>query len=1037
MKAGLLRKLGAHYIVGMMLATRLIGSVGGTLTIYYVAVTLRLAPEISAHFYVLAALVVLLAVVATSLLALWETRCLRGVLRDLGRGCVVDLPRALEAGREAVRFCGRHHLHEAVLVPLVTTVPVCALMYWWDRVGTEVLVHISIATFLGISTSLLLSFFAIDRWMRPVIQYLLDEGVPIAYAQLPESKLQLRVIVCFGVIITDTAVMIGALANERALDIVRNPRSQAETVADLQRHIVYIFIAAVLIGVGLSIVLARSVAVRVAELVKAMKRVEQGRLSERLHPTGNDELDILARQFNVMVEQLDQNDQTIRDLNTGLERKVKRRTRQLSRSRRSLKRSLDKLTEYDRLKTEFFSNVSHELRTPLTMILGPVDRLLNRDADSIPPETKTLLEMVRLNGYRLLDLINRLLDFSKLEAGQMKLQLGSVNLNGLVQTLITAAAPFARERGICLIADCDPQLGEFGADQDKVDTIIGNLISNAIKFTPAGGSIRVETLAADDRVWVSITDTGIGIDETQCDRIFERFVQVDGSASREFSGTGLGLSLVKGLVELHGGQIYLKSELGKGSKFWFDLPLLSVSESPASRTSEAPHKIAKRFADLDTFAQEPAAHLTSEQAPSSAGRTILVVDDTTEMRVLLGEILRDEYRVLFAHDGQEGLELARREYPDLIISDVMMPRMDGQEFCRQIKEEPATAHIPFVMLTAKAELAMKIGGLNSGADDYLTKPFNEKELKARVRSLLKLRGLYQDLDHRNRELKTAYSELRSMQNVLVQSEKMSSLGQLIAGLAHEINNSINAVYNGIKPLSLSAKRLEQLITNAHNAPDTKGQAAPRPEVEQLFQKIFSLARVIETGATRTARIIGDLKTFSHPGNEDFRVFDLHESLDMCLNLLSNVTRDRVEVHRNYGQIGRIHGPSGQLNQVFMNVLNNAQQAIDGEGEIFLATWQDGDRVCVSVRDTGCGIPEEIRDKIFDPFFTTKEPGVGTGLGLSLSFGLISKLGGSIQCQSTVGKGTEFIVTFPCIAEAPSEDKNDQFEPSLAVQRTAV
>ena len=180
--------------------------------------------------------------------------------------------------------------------------------------------------------------------------------------------------------------------------------------------------------------------------------------------------------------------------------------------------------------------------------------------------------------------------------------------------------------------------------------------------------------------------------------------------------------------------------------------------------------------------------------------------------------------------------MARREYPDLIISDVMMPRMDGQEFCRRIKEEPATAHIPFVMLTAKAELAMKIGGLNSGADDYLTKPFNEKELKARVRSLLKLRGLHQDLDHRNRELKTAYNELRSMQNDLVQSEKMSSLGQLIAGLAHEINNSINAVYNGIKPLSLSTQRLEQLITSATTRRTRKTRRRRDPRWSSSFRR---------------------------------------------------------------------------------------------------------------------------------------------------------------------------------------------------------
>ncbi len=1030
MNAEMLRRIGAHYILVMMLVTRLIGSVGGTFTIYYVSVTLRLPPEVARDFFVAAGLAVVLAVASTSLLALWETRCLRGVLDDLAKGDAVALPRAMAAGREAVRFCGRHHLHEALLVPLVTTVPVCAYMYWRHAVSGEVLVHICIATFLGISASLLLSFFSIDRWMQPVIQYLLDEGVPIPYAQLPESKLQFRVIVCFGLIITDTAVMIGALAQQRALDIIREPALRDAAVHDLRRHIAYIFVVAVLIGIGMSVVLARSVAVRAAALVRAMKRVEQGHFSERLQPTGNDELDVLARQFNIMTEQLNQNDHTIRDLNMGLEKKVKRRTRQLTLSRRKLKRSLDRLVEHDRMKTEFFSNVSHELRTPLTMILTPVDRLLDRG--SLAPDAAAMLEMVRLNGYRLLDLINRLLDFSKLEAGQMKLQVGPVDVNGLVQKLVTAATPLALQRSVELHVDCDQAIGEFGADSEKVETVIANLISNAMKFTPRGGRIEVETHAAPDRVWISVTDTGIGIDDSQRDRIFHRFVQVDGSSSREFSGTGLGLSLAQGLVQLHGGEIHVSSTLGKGSRFWFDLPYREVPaiETLPARSPPASESTARRFAELEEYSDEREAEaMIRSNAPPQ--QTVLVADDSPDMRTLLYELLRDEYRVLLARDGQEGLDLARREHPDLILSDVMMPRMDGQEFCRQIKTDAECAHIPFVMLTAKAELAMKIEGLNCGADDYLTKPFSDKELKARVRSLIRLRGLHHDLTRQHRELETAYHELRALQARLVQSEKMSSLGQLIAGLAHEINNSINAVYNGIKPLSSSTRRLEHAINEAIASSSLPQTDAVKNEVQPLFQKISTLARVIEAGASRTARIIGDLKTFSHPGNEDYSVFDLHEALDMCLNLLGGALRDRVEVHRQYGKVGRVFGPAGQLNQVFMNVLNNAQQAIDGYGDIFIATSQQGDLVTVAIRDTGGGIPESIKTKICDPFFTTKDPGVGTGLGLSLSYSLLARLGGSIEFDSVVGRGTEFRITFPCMA-ARSDGAEREQQPVQAI-----
>jgi signal transduction histidine kinase len=1034
MTSRLLERFASHYILVMMCVTRVIAFVIGGLCVYYVNFTfnLSLSQHTQRHFEIAAGIVVPAAAVLTVLLALWETRQLRQVLAILKVGKPVDLPLAVAAGRQAVLFPGRHALHEALIDPFITILPLCVILHLVDDAPALVMVQVGLAGFMGITALIMTTYFISEHWLRPVIQHLLDEGLPIPYTRLPESRLQLKMTICFGLTTAITGLMIGALANQRAMDIISHPERQGETVASLREHTLLIMGFAILLGLFLSRLLSNSIASRAQLMLEAMRHVQQGRLCERLRPTGNDELDILARQFNVMVEQLDENDRTIRDLNTGLEKKVRRRTRQLSKSRRTLKRSLDKLTEYDRLKTEFFSNVSHELRTPLTMILAPVDRLLVRNAGGLGPDAAKMLEMVRLNGYRLLDLINRLLDFSKLEAGQMKLVVGRVDLGGLVDKLIQAATPLAEQRGIELVVDCDPQLRPFGADEEKVDTVISNLLSNAIKFTPNGGSIRVETHLADDRAWVAISDTGIGIDESQRERVFERFVQVDGSSSREFSGTGLGLSLVKGLVELHGGGIHLQSELGKGSRFSFDLPLRPLPEAIAVEQADAGQRIGKPFADLDTFA-EPSAAEEEADARVAAGpfaRTILVVDDTTEMRVLLGDMLREHYVVLYGRDGREGLEVARREHPDLIISDVMMPHVDGQEFCRRIKEDAATAHIPFVMLTAKADLAMKIGGLNCGADDYLTKPFDENELKARVRSLLRLRGMHQDLDSRNRELRTAYNDLHALQSQLVQAEKMSSLGQLIAGLAHEINNSINAVYNGIRPLSSTVQRLEQMFAAAEGASGNHQALPENAEIEAAFKKIFLLARVIEAGASRTARIIGDLKTFSHPGNEGFQVFDLHESLDMCVNLLSSTLRDRIEVVRDYEQIGRVYGPAGQLNQVFMNLLNNAQQAIDGAGTITITTRQEGDSIRVAVRDTGCGMRAEVREKIFDPFFTTKEPGVGTGLGLSLSYGLISRLGGKIDCRSAPGEGTEFVVEFPCVAEAPADAESEPHEAEL-------
>lgn len=1009
----LLRRFNSNYILVLMLATRVVGSIGGGLTIYYVSLGAPLPPEMRTHFDVFATLSIGLAVLSTILLAQFETRNLRAALDGLAAGVPIPDAVARQAGREAVQFASRHHRHEAFLVPLVTVVPVCGLLRLLDNAPLDVLVQIVIAAFLGISVSLLCTFFVIERCMVPVVHLLRDNDVEIAFDELPPSHMHMRMNLSFGLIILVTALMIGAVATQRAMDIVRNPERQNHAVTSLREHTICIMLAAVTFGLIYSRMLAHSITSRTGNLLAAMKRVQGGSLSERVWPTGNDEIDILARQFNAMVEQLDRNDQTIRDLNANLEQKVHRRTRQLSKSKQSLQKSLRQLQEHDQLKTQFFSNVSHELRTPLTMILSPVEWILETQGERLPPDVTSLMRITRINGKRLLKLINQLLDFSKLEAGHAELKLTTLDLNGLVQELVTAAQPLSQERGLELRVVPDASLPPFGADEEKIDTIISNLLSNAIKFTPQGGTVEIRTLRTGDSVEVSVTDTGIGLDESDCEKVFERFVQIDGSASREFSGTGLGLALSKELVELHGGTIHAEGRPGAGSRFWFTLPLREAPHDSADAVSLRDSSVsATRYADLAQCDVELPVQPRRELADDVP--TVLVVDDTAEVRMLLGTLLSDEYRVLYAADGREGFEVARRERPDLILSDAMMPNVDGYEFCRRVKETPDLVQIPFVMLTAKAELSMKIDGLNWGVDDYLTKPFDSEELKARVRSLLRLRVLHHQLDQRNRELERTLNELRDAQVQLIHSEKMNSLGQLVAGLAHEINNSINAVYNGIHPLHKRTKRLQTLVDEAliqadPSAPD-KSQ---RREIETAFAKISQLADVIENGATRTARIVSDLKTFSHPGAGSIETFDLNQALEMCLNLMWSQIKHQITVHKDYGEVGTIHGPAGQLNQVFMNILSNAQQAIRERGDIWLATNRVDEQVTISIRDNGCGIPDDVKSRIFDPFFTTKPPGVGTGLGLSISYRIITNLGGTLECRSESGNGTEFLITLPC------------------------
>lgn len=1034
-------RLGAHYILVMLLSTRVLASLGGVLSVYYVTLMLSFTPQVERDFLIVSGGFVSAGIVLSTLLGMRYTRHTRRVLGCLGRGEPIGRELAAKAGPEIVLFPARQCVREGLLDPLAIVLPICATMWYVDHLALTEVLQTGVAGVLGIVAVLLIAFFMEERWLAPLVLYMIERGVYIDFESLPAGRLHVRLNVCVGGAVVLTAVMIGGLANQRAIDIINHPRDQAAAVANLRRHTVLISLAAVVTGLVLSRLLASSIASRARLMVEAMKRVEQGSLRESLPAVTTDEIDTLARQFNVMVRRLATSDHTIRDLNTNLETKVRTRTRQLSKSRRSLKRSLKKMREYDRLKTEFFSNISHELRTPLTMILAPVERILDRQRDQLPTAAAGMLDMVRVNAARLLELINKLLDFSKLEAGRTRLERSALDINALVGELAGAARPLAEQRGIVLAVEMDPHLPSCAADKEKLDIVVSNLLSNAIKFTPTDGTVTVATRSVEGRAEVSVSDTGIGIRREDFERIFDRFVQVDGSSSREFSGTGLGLSLAKEFIELHGGQIHVESEPGRGTRFWFELPLAAADEpspvpaptetaigdsantarsengaqSVSSTIEKGPVALASRrtrFADLDACPVAEQATPENALPPVSDVSTVLVVDDTADMRVLLGELLRDHYRVLFARDGAEGMELAERHLPDLILSDVMMPRVDGQEFCRRVRASAVTRQIPFVLLTARAETAMKVHGLECGADDYLTKPFDEEELRARVRSLLKLRQLHRDLDRRNRELETAYRELQSMQGQLVHAEKMSSLGQLVAGLAHEINNSINAVYNGIWPMAESTQRLQGALAPVLAGETLTCGPAKRDEIDALFRRILALSTVIENGATRTARIIADLKTFSHPGNQDFDDFDLHETLDMCLNLLFSQVKHRIKLDRDYGDMKTIRGPHGHLNQVFMNLLNNAQQAIVGEGRILVTTRRLGEMISVSIRDDGPGITAEVRKRIFDPFFTTKEPGEGTGLGLSISYGIISELGGAIECRSEPGEGAEFIVTFP-------------------------
>ena len=424
-----------------------------------------------------------------------------------------------------------------------------------------------------------------------------------------------------------------------------------------------------------------------------------------------------------------------------LEETVRRRTRDLRARSDELEAANDRLAEHDRLKTRFFSNVSHELRTPLTLIMGPLEGVLSHP--ELPTPVRDQLRSVLRNARRLLWRINQLLDLTRLDAGGTQLALVRLDAVTFVHRRVAAFESLAERRRIQLdfVPDAAQLLAVF--DPDRVEQIVFNLLSNALKFTGPGGKVRVSVHRRESPepiLELRVQDTGCGIPTHQLDRLFDRFFQVESDGEQEARGTGIGLALVRELVEMHGGSIDVESEQGLGSTFIVRLPLDVAGEV---RTGEQEEVSTRRdLAAATVEVAEPVSSgawgpATDEYEPARPTRpTVVLVDDNAEVLSFLRSVLAADYILHPASDGLEGVELVRRVQPHLVISDVMMPRVDGYELCRRLKADPDTREIPVILLTAKASPEMTVEGLECGADDYLSKPFDRAELKARVRNLV-------------------------------------------------------------------------------------------------------------------------------------------------------------------------------------------------------------------------------------------------------------------------------------------------------------
>jgi signal transduction histidine kinase/ligand-binding sensor domain-containing protein/DNA-binding response OmpR family regulator len=399
-----------------------------------------------------------------------------------------------------------------------------------------------------------------------------------------------------------------------------------------------------------------------------------------------------------------------------------------------------KLEEVDKMKSNFYANISHEFRTPLMLILGPVEKLASKLADE---ESKKQTGLIKGNAKRLLNLINQLLDLSRLEAKKLNLNASLSNIANYVKGLVKEFESIAEQRDVSLKLIIEKESIDAYFDKEKMERIITNVMSNAIKFTPEGGRITVKlSETSHNEVEIIVRDSGIGIPKNELEKIFDRFYQVDGSYTREHEGTGIGLALTKELVELHKGQILIDSVEGNWTevKFYFPLGRDHLTDSEICESSE--FELSKFETAEDFEIHESVSEDTVDE--NLIDKTIvLIVEDNPDVRDYVKDDLKDIYHVEEAANGEQGFRKAQKCIPDLIVSDIMMPKMDGYEMTRKLRQDEKTSHIPIILLTTKSDRDSKLEGLGLGADDYLTKPFDTQELLARIKNLIETRKILQ------------------------------------------------------------------------------------------------------------------------------------------------------------------------------------------------------------------------------------------------------------------------------------------------------
>ncbi|HEV2327200.1 MAG TPA: ATP-binding protein [Verrucomicrobiae bacterium] len=679
-----------------------------------------------------------------------------------------------------------------------------------------------------------------------------------------------------------------------------------------------------------------------------------------------------------------------------------------ARSYEEERKRAESLAELDRAKTTFFSNVSHELRTPLTLMLGPIEDELREH-----PETRPRLELAHRNAQRLLKLVNTLLDFSRIEAGRVQMMYEPTDLAAYTSELAEGFRPAMQSAGLEFEVDCPSLPDPIFLDREVWEKVVLNLLSNAFKFT-LKGKVTVKLRGRDNGAELTVQDTGMGIPEAELPRLFQRFHRVRNSEARTHEGTGIGLALVQELVQLHHGQIRANSVEGQGTIFTVTIPagtqhsqnahcLSNRSQARTATGSASFIQEANRWLpDVAESGNDSIPEGKDDDSETKCAAKILVAEDNADMRKYVTRLLRKHYNVIAVADGQAALEAVRAEHPDLVLSDIMMPRMDGFELLRELRAHADTSTIPVIFLSARAGEEARIEGMSKHADDYLAKPFSSRELLTRVSTHLGLAKVRRKSETALRESEQKFRNSFESEKAARQEAEnaMRMKDNFLATLSHELRTPLNPVL--------------LIASDAVVNPDVPADI--RENFEVILKNIEVEVKLIDD--------LLDLSRITHGKlNLNMRTVDAHVALQDALQTVQNqiLGKDIQTALEFKASQHMISADSVRLQQIFWNVLRNAVKFTPEHGNIRIETFSGGggDRFGVTITDSGIGMTPEELTNVFAAFSQgeyvknhSAEYG-GMGLGLAISKKLVEIHSGSIRATSDGrGRGASFTIEFP-------------------------